>query len=181
MDLWQSVSGKPHIVRLNEVLETRDNVYAVAEYAPGPDLFNEIADREESGNRFSELEALQLLLQMLVAVEACHLAGFAHLDVKPENFLFNTKKDLLLCDFGAAEPFEKAPYAMDTGKYVEGLDDEIRHLERVRGTACYVSPEIYTHKMFSSRSDVWSVVSWRCLLKNMFVCNNHEIVFKCTS
>ena len=160
MDLWQLVSGKQYIAKLIEVFETKHYAYAVMEFAKGPDLFNEIADREDKGNRFTEIEALHLLLQMLKAIETCHLAGFAHLDVKPENFLFNDKKELLLCDFGAAEPFEKAPYAIDTGNYVEGLDDEIRHLERVRGTACYVSPEIYTHKMFSSRSDVWSVVSY---------------------
>merc|ERR1712166_701910 len=97
-------------------------------------------------------------LQMLSALEACHRAGFAHLDVKPENFMFKYAEPgspLVLVDYGSAEPFEKAAYAETSEAYIPERDDVLTTLSRITGTACYMSPEV-ARGNFSSRSDVWS-------------------------
>ena len=100
---------------------------------------------------------------MLRSIEACHRSGFAHLDVKLENFVFHPmqvaegeeeKEKIVLIDFGSAEPFVRASYAERSYAYKLGKDDEVT-LDRITGTSCYISPEVWQGR-FSSRSDVWS-------------------------
>ena len=108
----------------------------------------------------SPKRTFEIGLDMLKALEACHLAGFAHLDVKPENFMFKSKEKnspLLLIDFGSSEPFVQRDYAKTAEQYDPDADDEITDLERLTGTAMYMPPEVALAAKFSSRSDVWSV------------------------
>ena len=126
----------------------------------GPDLHDYLtAEGPPLGERF----ALTLLRPMLQAIESCHRAGFAHLDAKPENYMFTRAAagrgpSLVLVDFGSAEPFTMAPYAETSCAWVEGHDDRllVTALDRIIGTARYLSPEVAAGS-FSSRSDVWSV------------------------
>jgi serine/threonine protein kinase len=134
----------------------KDKLLIVTPMYTGSDLYDYIID--DSRVAFSEHDAFALCQQMLSALEACHRAGFAHLDVKPENFMFKEKRngsDLVLVDYGSAEPFEKAAYAETQDEYVPERDDVLTTLSRITGTACYMSPEV-ARGNFSSRSDVWS-------------------------
>ena len=93
------MSSHPNIVRMHEAFEDRDFVYIVLDYCPGGDLFGKIVD-EKKFFRNDELTK-SVFLQLLDAVEACHLNGFYHRDLKPENIL--TSKDgleIFLADFG---------------------------------------------------------------------------------
>ena len=134
----------------------KDKLLIVTPLYTGSDLYDYIVDEERDA--FTEHDAFALCEQMLSALEACHRAGFAHLDVKPENFMFKEKSrgsDLVLVDFGSAEPFKKAQYAETQDEYVPESDDILTTLSRITGTACYMSPEV-ARGNFSSRSDVWS-------------------------
>ena len=68
---------------------------------------------------------------------ACHRAGFAHLDVKLENYIFqpihrasDKQKDMkvVLIDYGSAEKFSHAVYAERGSQYRKNLDDEVEEL-----------------------------------------------------
>ena len=48
---------------------------------------------------------------------------------------------LVLVDFGSAEHFKKATYAETSSDYVSGMDDEVE-IDRLIGTAAYLSPEV---------------------------------------
>ena len=55
-------------------------------------------------HRFNEIDAHRLLHKMLSAICYLHQNGIAHRDIKPDNFMFTTKKktaELKLIDFGA--------------------------------------------------------------------------------
>jgi len=125
----------------------------------GPDLYDYLT---ADGPALSERLAFKLLVPMLSGIEECHRAGFAHLDAKPENFMFTTTEDgkpsLVLVDFGSAELFTIAQYAETGRDYVDDQDDTLHYkaLDRIIGTARYISPEVAAGS-FSSRSDVWSV------------------------
>ena len=156
VELIHSVSH-PNVCDCKAVYEDNDNIYLVTTAYTGGELYDYVADN------LGEIEprrAFELGMDMLRALEACHMSGFAHLDVKPENFMFKTKAlgaPLVLVDFGSAEPFVRRAYADTSDKYDPEGDDKITDLERLTGTAMYMSPEVSLAAKFSSRSDVWSV------------------------
>eukprot|EP00947_MAST-08B_sp_MAST-8B-sp1_P000619 g619.t1 len=166
--LWQQEASMLHRVShpgvqtLVALYESEEYVYLVTELLLGPDLYDFIDSRLQTPeDSIDEKTALMLGGQMLSAAEAIHRAGLAHLDIKPENFVFRTASvdsPLVMVDFGSAEPFQLAPYAETTAEYQEGLDDELDEikLNRLCGTAAYLSPEVAEGR-FSSRSDVWSI------------------------
>ena len=146
-----------NVMSCKAVYEDEANMYIVTNAYTGGELYDYVSDN------LGEIEprrAFQLGLDMLRGLEACHMAGFAHLDVKPENFMFKTGgigAPLVLVDFGSSEPFVKKTYAETSDDYDPDKDDEITDLERLTGTAMYMSPEVALATKFSSRSDVWSV------------------------
>lgn len=151
-------------VRLLEVMETDTKVFLVTELLKGGDLFDYIVDNNVYLGNMTVRQVLQLTRAMLCSLEACHLKDFAHLDVKPENFVFREGADkdltdLVLVDFGAAQPFRLRPFARDRNQYQLGMDDYWIGIpeSHIGGTASYVSPEVVIDGRFSSRSDMWSM------------------------
>ena len=161
MELMQRVSHE-FVVPLLEAYATEEDLHLVIPLYTGQDLFDFIDGAYAPGAPgVSETDALVMAAQMLSAAEACHMAGVAHLDIKPENFMFAHKavgSDLVLVDFGSAEAMSLAPYAVTSADYDPTLDDRLtlERLDRVAGTANYISPEVADGR-FSSRSDVFSV------------------------
>ena len=144
------------VMQIRDVYESREEAFIVSDLCLGGDLLDWMID--DTNNSVNEMQSLCMARNMLMAAESCHRAGLAHLDIKPENFCFRTKdvdSELVLVDFGSAEPFARAPYATTTGSYEKHLDDEV-DLKRLVGTAKYISPECWDGR-FSSRSDVWSI------------------------
>eukprot|EP00948_MAST-09A_sp_MAST-9A-sp1_P002254 g2254.t1 len=151
-ELWGLLNTKATYHSANEV-------HIVTERYKGPDIHDFLVEK----GTFSEKQSLLLMERMLRCVEACHRAGFAHLDVKLENFIFQPvsrqsdgQKDMkvVLIDYGSAEEFRQAVYAERGSQYRVDKDDEVE-VSRITGTSCYISPEIWEGR-FSSRSDVWS-------------------------
>ena len=154
--LIQKISH-PNVLDCKSIYEDEDNMYIVSTAYSGGELYDFVS---ENLGRISPKRTFEIGLDMLKALEACHVAGFAHLDVKPENFIFQNKKigaPLLLIDFGSSEPFVQRDYAETAAEYDPEKDDEITDLERLTGTAMYMPPEVALAAKFSSRSDVWSV------------------------
>eukprot|EP00943_MAST-04B_sp_MAST-4B-sp1_P002987 g2987.t1 len=154
--LIQKISHQ-NVLDCKSVHEDEENMYVVSTAYTGGELYDFVANN--LGN-ISPKRTFEIGLDMLKALEACHVAGFAHLDVKPENFMFKNVEvgaPLLLIDFGSSEPFVQRDYAQTAAQYDPEKDDEITDLERLTGTAMYMPPEVALAAKFSSRSDVWSV------------------------
>ena len=159
--LCKRVQDDPHtrtskVMQIRDVYESREEAFIVSDLCLGGDLLDWMID--DPKDSVDEMRSLRMARNMLMAAESCHRAGLAHLDIKPENFCFRKKdsdSELVLVDFGSAEPFARAPYATTTGSYEKHLDDEV-DLKRLVGTAKYISPECWDGR-FSSRSDVWSI------------------------
>jgi len=151
------------VMRILDVYETEYEAFIVSDLCSGGDLLDWMTSQCDASRKvwFTELRSLIMVQNMLQAAEACHRAGLAHLDLKPENFCFRSPdpfSDLILVDFGSAEPFAFAPYAKDSSAYQKEMDDHVgeQELSRMIGTAKYMSPEVWGGR-FSSRSDVWSI------------------------
>lgn len=115
----------PHITKLHDVYETQQHFHLVMECMEGGDLCTRL---EEKG-KFSEMEASKAIRQMLQALEYLHKEGFAHRDVKLENFLYDTKNGshLKLADFGFTSSKAKMKDCVGTLSYAAPEVIKCRH------------------------------------------------------
>ena len=83
-----------------------------------------------------------------------HENDIMHLDIKPENILFNNNY------IGYAK-CSITPKLIDWGLSINGSD----MYHRRRGTMKYIAPEIWEKSYCSKKSDVWSMgITWACII-----------------
>eukprot|EP00002_Diphylleia_rotans_P014504 TRINITY_DN2828_c0_g1_i1.p1 TRINITY_DN2828_c0_g1~~TRINITY_DN2828_c0_g1_i1.p1 ORF type:complete len:468 (-),score=56.50 TRINITY_DN2828_c0_g1_i1:1114-2517(-) len=100
----------PHIVKMHEVLQTHDEIHLVMEYCSHGDLYTYCVENGLPG----EVEIRRMFSQMLSAVEFCHSMGVVHRDLKAENFLVDSNKNLKLGDFGISAVAKDGAFMVST-------------------------------------------------------------------
>ena len=127
-----------NIVRIIDVYENSGKIYIVMENMKGGELFERIKEKDH----FTEREAALMTRQVCLAIKFLHQNGIAHRDVKPENFLFETKEEnsiLKLTDFGFSKNYRES------------------NLTSPCYTPYYVAPEVLTAAKYDKACDMWSV------------------------
>ena len=137
-------------------------VYQAGE-GPGGELFlsmrlirgHDLGRRLARGESLSPREAVSLLVQVASALDAAHLSGLVHRDVKPGNVLLEPREDgthVYLSDFGLAQRVE--PAAAPAGD------------KKVRGTVDYMPPEQIQGLPVDETADVYAFgcLLYRCLV-----------------
>ena len=71
------------------------------EYASGGEMIDYLVAHE----RLSEAEARKFFRQLVSAMDHCHQAHVVHRDLKLENLLLSSDKNLLISDFGLGRTF----------------------------------------------------------------------------
>ena len=127
----------PHVVEVFSVGEDHGQFYVVMELVDGGSL----DDRMEDEKRISELQTLELGIQVAKGLQAALKAGLIHRDIKPGNILFADRNTAKIVDFGLA--LFAAQHA--------GTENEIW------GTPYYVAPERLTSEPEDFRSDLYSL------------------------
>uniref|UniRef100_A0A8C2JER2 non-specific serine/threonine protein kinase n=1 Tax=Cyprinus carpio TaxID=7962 RepID=A0A8C2JER2_CYPCA len=84
----------PHIIKLYQVMETKNMLYLVTEYAKNGEIFDYLAKH----GRLSEPEARRKFWQILSAVEYCHNRNIVHRDLKAENLLLDGHMNIKIAD-----------------------------------------------------------------------------------
>ncbi|PWZ46216.1 CBL-interacting protein kinase 14 [Zea mays] len=79
-----------NIVRLHEVMATRNKIYIIMEYAKG----GELLDKVKRSGRLTEADTHRYFQQLIGALDHCHSRGVYHRDLKPENLLLDENGDL---------------------------------------------------------------------------------------
>lgn len=128
----------PHVVEVFSVGEDHGQFYVVMELVGGGSL----DDRMEDEKRISELETLEVGLQVAKGLQAALKAGLIHRDIKPGNILFADAQTAKIVDFGLALLAEQR---------AETAGGEIW------GTPYYVAPERLTGVPEDFRSDLYSL------------------------
>ena len=131
----------PNIVGAVDVGEANGFHYFVMEYVEGVTVF----DKLEKGERYTEKEALQLVIQVCRALAHAHKAGFIHRDVKPKNIMITPEGTAKLADMGLAR---------------EASDVEAAQAEagKAYGTPYYISPEQIRGELdVDQRADLYSL------------------------
>ncbi|CAA0811083.1 Calcium-dependent protein kinase 28 [Striga hermonthica] len=138
--ILKALAGHENVVHFYNAFEDGSYVYIVMELCEGGELLDRILSKKDS--RYTEKDAAIVVRQMLKVAAECHLHGFVHRDMKPENFLFKSPMEdshLKATDFG--------------------LSDFIRpgkKFQDIVGSAYYVAPEVLKRKS-GPESDVWSI------------------------
>lgn len=130
----------PHIVGFRDWFESKDKFYIVTQLATGGELFDRIVQE----GRFTEHDALLVIVQMLEAIAYLHRQDIVHRDIKPENVLYLDElasSNVVLADFGIAKKLQ--------------LPNEKIHLSA--GLFGYAAPEVILGTGHGKPCDVWSL------------------------
>lgn len=127
----------PNIIKVFQVVQTRENTYLVMEHASEGDLL----DRIRECGFLRSWEARRMFRQILEAVQYCHDNNIVHRDIKASNILLDGRWNAKLCDFGLA---------------VKTLPGQ--KLIDFCGTLPYCAPEFFQAEEYEGRPvDIWSV------------------------
>ena len=130
----------------------------------GGELYEHIIRR----GYFTETDAAILTRDLVSGINSLHQEDILHLDIKPENILFESQKDsarIKITDFGLSRVLGSSQAeSRDTMPTEEEMNDRIVQLfergilskEQLRGTVGYMSPELILHGHNSKAADVFA-------------------------
>ncbi|MFN0299054.1 MAG: serine/threonine-protein kinase [Burkholderiales bacterium] len=121
------------IVQTYEYGEDDAFIFFAMEYVEGRSL----AEYFARDRRFDQMDAVNIIAQVLAALEYAHNNAVWHYDLKPSNVLIANDGRVLLADFG-----------------VDARDAE--SAKRVMGAPGYISPERYLGQPADHRADIFS-------------------------
>ncbi|KAK0084093.1 hypothetical protein PV326_006419 [Microctonus aethiopoides] len=138
--------NNPFIIKMEEVVNTSNDLYIILELMEGGDLYDRINSKLIDGTTLTENQVKFIFYQLVRAVNYLHTNGITHRDLKPENILLASDSDyplVKITDFGMSK-FVDAQTMMKT----------------YCGTPSYVAPEIVRtggHGAYTNLVDVWSL------------------------
>nr|AZI15635.1 UNC-22 [Auanema rhodensis] len=134
-----SVLRHPKLINLHDAFDDQNEMVMIYEFMSGGELFERVAD---DSNKMSEEEAIEYTRQVCKALCHMHEMNYVHLDLKPENIMFTTKKsnELKLIDFGLTAHL-----------------DPRNSIKVTTGTAEFAAPEVLNGQNVGYYTDMWSV------------------------
>jgi hypothetical protein len=127
----------PHVVRVYSFGEADGQFYLAMELVEKGSL----DDLMSVQTRVSEVQVLEIGLQIAQGLEAASEKGLIHRDVKPGNILFSDAHTTKIVDFGLARV----------------LEEEAEARGEIWGTPYYIAPERLNYEPEDFRSDIYSL------------------------
>jgi hypothetical protein len=142
----------PNVIPIHDMGLHEDSLYIILRYVPGGDLKTLLS----ASGPLSLTRALALLTPVAAALDAAHVRGLIHRDVKPANILIQradgvADEHVYLTDFGIAKSVSD-----DIGLTKSGVSV---------GTLGYMAPEQIEGKSVSAQTDVYALAAtlYECL------------------
>jgi eukaryotic-like serine/threonine-protein kinase len=126
-----------NVIRIYDLGEGDGVKFITMEFIEGEDLRSLIHEQK----KFSPEEAVEIMEQICLALDAAHQVDVIHRDLKPQNVMRDKTGRILVMDFGLA-------------RTVQG--DGMTHTGALVGTMDYMSPEQALAKELDQRSDIFS-------------------------
>src|SRR5438093_311179 len=105
-----SVLNHPNIITIYEIGQT--SIGAVVTYFIATEFIEgQTLHQQMIGARLKPGTALDLSVQVVLALNAAHAAGIVHRDIKPENIMVRPDGLVKVVDFGLAKLTERGPEA----------------------------------------------------------------------
>jgi len=137
MEILKKVNH-PNIIKLKEIIDTKNALFIVTELVTGGELFDKIVEL----GQYTERNASILVVKIVSAISYLHSVNVVHRDLKPENLLLKNPTDIheiKIADFGLSK--------------IVGA----QALMTACGTPGYVAPEVLTSGGYGPEVDMWSV------------------------
>src|SRR6201993_1771071 len=135
--LSQRVTHK-NVIRIYDLGEGEGVKFITMEFIEGHDLRTLIHERK----KLPPGEAVEIMEQICLALEAAHSVGVIHRDLKPQNIMRDGTGRILVMDFGLARTLE---------------GDGMTQTGAIVGTMEYMSPEQALAKDLDQRSDLFAL------------------------
>lgn len=97
LEMHQHLGHHPNIVNLITSFETEAHLYLVMEYCERGDLYEAIHNGQSPAKHE---DIRRMVIELIDAVEWCHMRGIYHRDIKPENIFLTRDGHVKLGDFG---------------------------------------------------------------------------------
>ncbi len=127
-----------NVIRIYDLSEADGVKFITMEFVEGSDLRQLYRDQ----GKLPPDEAVDIIRQVCMALDAAHTAGIIHRDLKPQNIMRDKAGRILVMDFGLARSVQS-----------EGMTQTGALL----GTIEYMSPEQAMGKTLDQRSDLFAV------------------------
>src|SRR5580704_4217725 len=126
-----------NVIRIYDLGVAEGCRFITMEFIEGRDLSSVLEERKLAPD-----EVVKILRQVCAALEAAHLEGVVHRDLKPQNVMLEASGRVVVMDFGLARSMEA------TGLTQAGA---------IMGTPAYMSPEQARGIPADERSDIFSL------------------------
>lgn len=160
-DIMENISH-PNIMHIEKVFQVGSKFYLVFPLCTGGELYEHIIRR----GHFTERDAAKIIHDIISGLHALHQHDILHLDIKPENILFDSMADdatIKITDFGLAKVFtnivetQSQPTAELMAEKLKAFAESGElNRERLRGTVGYMSPELILTGHCSKATDVFA-------------------------
>ncbi len=149
-----------YVIRLDDFHCVGELAYLSMEYAPESDLRKYV---KRTSGKLGPIQGQLFLIQSAEALNFTHQAGIIHRDIKPDNILVISDKEVRLGDFGVA--------------VLPGEKSSINELQQGVGTMSYMGPEVLEGVAYDQRSDIYALgVSFYELLSSVHPFENAPLM-----
>ncbi len=143
----------PNVCAIYEVGESGDEAYIAMQFVPGQPLDELIA----SGPASPQL-VLSVGIQIADGLQAAHVLGIFHRDLKPQNVMLTDGGLVKILDFGLARRLTPEDARFDPAQPAMAKDASVSSTFTARGgTIRYMAPEQFVTGHSSVQSDVWAL------------------------
>eukprot|EP00945_MAST-04E_sp_MAST-4E-sp1_P006582 g6582.t1 len=130
-----------NILRYCDAFLEKKNLYIVTEYAKAGDLHRRIQKFKKARKRMPEDLVWVFIHQMCAGLHSLHRMKILHRDLKPKNIFVTgpSGNKIMLGDLGCAKLMKN------------------QMAKTQIGTPYYMAPEIWNHKRYGPKADMWSL------------------------
>ena len=143
----------PHIIKFYGYFKEGERFYIIMEYINNGNIKDYIFAYKDKKKPIPEEELWNLFYQCMSGLVYIHNKNIIHRDIEPENLFITENKTIKIGDFNASA---MRKIKRINNQNLENLQPLLRETLKI-GNPLYMSPEMYNHKGYGSKVDVYSM------------------------